>query len=117
MIAALFIISGLNMALSFSMTTGWFQSMGMPMPQVLVAIVIFVKVVGGLVYAMGKKYSKEAGYALMAFTVVATVIGHFKPFDLVQILKNIAIFGGLLATTPCFCKGECAMCKVKGEDK
>lgn len=111
MIAALFIISGANMALNFGSVAGWFGSMGLPMPQVLLVIVIAVKVVGGIVYALGKQYAKEAGYALVAFTVVATVLGHMNPFDMTAVLKNIAIIGGLLATLPCVCNGTCAMCK------
>jgi putative oxidoreductase len=114
LIALLFIVSGISMAMNFQGTAGWFTSMNMPMPQVLLAIVILVKVGGGVVYAVGKKYAKEAGYALIAFTVVATLVGHTSPLDqnnVMQILKNVAIIGGLLATLPCVCGGVCPMCK------
>jgi putative oxidoreductase len=114
LIALLFIVSGLSMAMNFQATVGWFASMNMPMPQVLLAIVLLVKIGGGVVYAMGKRYAKEAGYALIIFTVVATLVGHTSPLDqnnIIQILKNIAIIGGLLATLPCVCGGVCPMCK------
>jgi putative oxidoreductase len=115
LIALLFIVSGLNMAWNFQATVDLFTSMNMPMPQVLLAIVLLVKIGGGIVYAMGgKRYAKEAGYALIAFTVVATLVGHTSPLDqnnVIQILKNVAIIGGLLATLPCVCGGVCPMCK------
>lgn len=114
MIAALFIISGLSMLANYSATVGWMSAAGVPMVSVLLPIALLIKIVGGVVYAMGKKYSKEAGYALVLFTVVATVIGHTNPLDqnnIIQILKNLAIIGGLLATTPCICGGTCPMCK------
>jgi putative oxidoreductase len=81
LIASLFIISGLGMAMNFGATSGWFASMGVPMASLATVLVLLIKVPGAIVYALGKKYSNYAGYAFIVFTVIATFMVYMNWVD------------------------------------
>ncbi len=103
LISLLFIVSGYGMLMNFGSTAGYFGSLGLPMASLVLTVVLIIKIGGGILFAMGKKYWVEAGYALIAFTVGATIIGHndlANQINIVMGLKNIAIIGGILACLP-----------------
>lgn len=97
-LSLLFIVSGFGILTNFAGTVGFYTSLGLPMASVLAAIVLVVKIGGGLAVASGW-HAREGALALAVFTILATVIGHSNisdPMQLTQALKNIAIVGGLL---------------------
>lgn len=96
----LFLASGLSMLFiqGPSNVAGYFENSGLPMAGVLVWLVIVLKVVAGSAIILGKRVGLAAG-ALIAFTLLATLIAHMDfsdPMQMTQALKNLAIVGGLL---------------------
>ncbi len=99
--------------LNFEQTASFVGSLGVPAPALATLIVILIEVPVALMFAWGKK-TRESGYTLVGFTVLATLLVHRDYFgnDMVNVLKNIAIIGGILSTVSCTC-GTCAPCNKK----
>lgn len=103
LIALMFVPAGLQKIGGFAGTVGYAASVGMPMPQVGVAVALVVEIVGGLALLLGW-CTRWAALALAFFTLVASFFFHAYwslPADaaMVQQLmfwKNIAVTGGLL---------------------
>ncbi len=98
LVGLLFVVGGLSMLMDPASTAGYFTLVGVPMAGILVWVVIAVKVLGGAAIIIGKRVGIAAG-ALIVFTILATLIGHSdlsKPTEITQILKNLAIIGGLI---------------------
>ncbi len=127
LIALVFVLAGFSkLKLLMSSSADLYSSMPVPesVQMIVALLVIFIEIPLAIAYAVGFKYVK-AGWALIGFTVLATVLVHVKiytdlPMESVQgkflqmnmILKNIAIVGGILATIGCYC-GKCLTCSVK----
>lgn len=102
-LAALFLPAGLNKLMAVEGTTGYFTSLGLPAVAVLVWVVIFIEVLGGLALILGYQ-TRAVAIGLAIFTVLASITGHAfwaAPADaafIAQLLffKNIAVTGGLL---------------------
>lgn len=124
LIALLFVVAGVQKAMSFTGMSGFvgslpgFSDISSPMvAMIATAIVIIIEVPLALAFAWGYRLC-TTGMILIGFTVLATALVHNHwPMDMVMILKNIAIIGGILgATTMCGCGKcpmgkECKMCK------
>lgn len=103
LIALMFVPAGLQKIGGFAGTVGYAASVGMPLPQVGVAVALVVEIVGGLALLLGW-CTRWAALALAFFTLVASFFFHAYwslPADaaMVQQLmfwKNMAVVGGLL---------------------
>lgn len=103
LIALLFVPAGLQKISGFAGTVGYAASVGMPMPQVAVAVGLVIEIVGGLAILLGWQ-TRWAALILGFFTLVASFFFHnfwAVPADaamMQQLLfwKNIAVVGGLL---------------------
>jgi uncharacterized membrane protein YphA (DoxX/SURF4 family) len=107
----LFVLAGIQKALNFSMVSdnaiAPVLKTGSLSP-VVTAVVIFIEIVVASVYIFGKKYKDYAGYAIITFTVLATIFYHIPEIrgdnisaiigTSINTLKNLAIVGGLIAT-------------------
>jgi putative oxidoreductase len=77
---------------------------GLPFPFALAALGAVVEFFGGLAIILGA-WTRLAALALVAFTIVATLIAHrywampeeAQRMQQIQFMKNLAIIGGLLA--------------------
>ncbi|MFD0666362.1 DoxX family protein [Ramlibacter sp. MAHUQ-53] len=104
LLAALFVPAGYGKIGGFEGTAGYIASVGLPMPQLGVAIAIIVELGLGLLLLAGYR-TRLVALVLAAFTVVAGVFFHnywAMPADKVMIqqimfFKNLGIAGGLLA--------------------
>lgn len=104
LVGVLFLASGINKILGFGYVAGWMNSLGIPAAGLLLAGAILLEIVGGLALVTGFQ-AKTAALALALFTVPVTLIFHgFWHADAAEFqnqlnhfLKNVAIFGGLLA--------------------
>lgn len=104
LVGVLFLASGINKLLAFGYVAGWMNSMGIPAAGLLLAGTILLEVGGGLALVTGLR-AQYAALALALFTVPVTLIFHgFWHADAADVqnqlnhfLKNVAIFGGLLA--------------------
>lgn len=101
LLVVLFLISGAGMASAPGGVAGYFGSLGIPAPGLVVWLVVALKIVAGIaiIVGLGTRY---AAWAMAAFTVAAAVIGHNNfadQQDLTQFLKDLAIAGGFLLLT------------------
>ncbi len=98
LLSIMFIISGWGKLMAPAGTAGYFASVGLPLPQVTVWVVIAIELLGGLAILLGFK-TRYVAYLLAAFTFAAAFIGHYNPADQMQMImfmKNLAITGGFL---------------------
>ena len=105
LIALLFVVAGYQKLTGFAGTSGYVGSLvgvssGM-LAMILTALVIVIEIPVALAYAWGYRVCITGGI-LVAFTIVTTVLAH-RDFsvgmNMIMALKNIAIIGGILATT------------------
>jgi putative oxidoreductase len=108
LMAAIFVLSGVRKALAFAGTAGYFAKLGLPMPEVVTALVILIEVGGGLMLIAGWQL-KPVALAMAVFTLATAFLGHAfwaaspEQFgaQLNNFMKNVAMVGGfvLLAGT------------------
>jgi putative oxidoreductase len=103
-LAAIFIHSGFGKLAGPEGAAGYIASKGLPAPMLLAILAGLVELGGGLLLAVGLG-TRWAALGLALFLVPTTLLFH-NPLGLaaaqaqmqqVQLFKNIAIFGGLLA--------------------
>ncbi len=72
-------------------------------------LVIVLKIGGGVLLAVGVQTRAAAG-ALALFTIAATLLYHTNwngeggQMQMIEVLKNLAILGGLMLYSGCWCK-------------
>jgi putative oxidoreductase len=106
LMALIFLMSGFNKLVAFGTMSGFLGSLGWPAPALWLALAVIIEIVGGLALLLGWK-ARWGAAALIVFTLAATIFVHgallskaadaqAKQDQMVNILKNIAIIGGLL---------------------
>ncbi len=103
LLAFLFVVSGFGKITGFAGTAAYMASKGMPMPEVLLVGAIAVEFAGGLMLAAGWK-ARWAAAAIAAFLIPTTLIfhnpaglaGQEAQNQLIQLMKNLSILGGML---------------------
>lgn len=99
LLAVIFVISGFGKLTDIAGTTGFFGSLGLPVPTLTAVAAGLVELLGGLAVLIGYK-TRIAAIVLAAFTLAASFIAHLNFADQMQLLmflKNLAIVGGFLA--------------------
>lgn len=104
LLAWLFVPAGFGKIAGFSGAVGYATSVGLPLPEVGVAVGLLIELVGGLMLLVGFMV-RPAAVLLALFTLVASFFFHAYwslPADqamMQQLMfnKNLAISGGLLA--------------------
>lgn len=97
LLAAIFILAGLQKLGGYAGTAGYMEAMGVP--AALLPLVIALELLGGLALIVGCQ-TRTAALALAGFTLVAGFIFHSDFANRMQsilFMKNVAITGGLLA--------------------
>jgi putative oxidoreductase len=106
LLSIIFILSGFMKIAGFAATSGFLASLGWPAPGLWVTLAILFELFGGLALLLGFKV-RLASLALIVFTLAATLFVHGallgkaadaaeKQNQMVNILKNFAIIGGLI---------------------
>jgi len=98
LMSQIFIVSGFGKLMGFSGTEGYFSSLGIPMPGLVVPLVILIELGGGLALLLGFK-TRWVAAVLAAFTIGSALVAHTHFADQMQMIhfmKNLAIAGGLL---------------------
>ena len=104
LLALLFVPAGFGKIAGFSGAVGYATSVGLPLPEVGVAVGLLIELVGGMMLMVGFM-TRPAAVLLAFFTLVASFFFHAYwslPADqamMQQLMfnKNLAISGGLLA--------------------
>jgi putative oxidoreductase len=103
LIAAIFVSSGIQKLTSFDQTLGYMQANGITfLPGVMLVVAAAVEILGGLMLATGLM-TRVAAAVLFLFLIPTTLIFHNfwaltgmeRQTELVNLLKNLAIMGGL----------------------
>ena len=98
LIAAIFLISGVMKLAAPAGTIGYIQSVGLPLPELGLAIAVVVEIGGGLALILGYR-TRAVAAALALFTLATALLFHVNLADqnqLIHFFKNLAITGGLL---------------------
>ena len=103
LVVSLFLPAGIAKITGFEGMVGYFTSLGISAPSVVVVISIVIEVLGGLALLFGFQ-TRIVAIVLAIFTLAASITGHAYwavPADqamVTQLLffKNIAVIGGLL---------------------
>ena len=103
MLAAMFVLFGFSKIGGFAGTAGYVASKGIPLPEVVTALVIALELGGGILLAIGFK-ARWMALALAVFCVIAAAIFHAfwtlpadkQMGDMINFWKNITIAGGML---------------------
>lgn len=96
LLAAIFLMAGINKISGFAGTQGYMESMGVP--GMLLPLVIVLEVVGAIAIIIGWQ-TRWIAYALAGFTIVAGILFHMdfsQQMQMIMFMKNLAIAGGLL---------------------
>lgn len=99
LLAALFILAGINKLTAMEGTVGYIASVGLPLPEVVYFGTVALEIIGGLMLAAGLKTRAVAG-ALGIFTLLTAFIFHndfSQQVEMTMFLKNLAIAGGMFA--------------------
>ena len=104
LLAIVFIPAGFGKIAGFAGTVGYATAMGLPLPQVGVAIALVIELFGGIALLIGYR-TRIAAIALAVFVLVASFFFHAywavpaeqQMVQQLMFFKNIAITGGLLA--------------------
>ena len=98
LLAAIFIISGFGKLMAPAGTIGYIQSVGLPFASIAFAVAVAVELGGGLLLVAGVQ-TRVVAAILALFSVVTAFAFHGAVGDqnqMIHLLKNIAMAGGLL---------------------
>lgn len=98
LLAALFLISGIQKLFVPAMIQGYIASTGLPLPSLVYVLTVVIEIGAGALLLVGFRTRLMAG-VLAAFTVAAALIFHRElgdPNQFAHFMKNLAIAGGLL---------------------
>ncbi len=94
-VAVIFLASAFGKITNFDGTVQFMESHGMSFANGLCVAAILVEALGAVALILGYK-TRWGAAALAAFLVAATWVFHTAPDQRIQLLKNLAILGGLL---------------------
>ena len=95
LLALIFLASAFGKITNFEGTTQYMAAHGMPLVTFFCIGAILLEGLGGLSLALGF-YARLGAVGLAVFLVPATLIFHHAPDQRIELLKNLAILGGLL---------------------
>ena len=97
-ICAIFIFSGIHKILDPAGTKQFMSTFGMPLVGIFFIGAVIFEIGGGLSLLLGFK-ARWGAWALIIFLIPTTLIFHTnfsEQMQLIQLMKNLAILGGLL---------------------
>lgn len=95
LLALAFLAAAFGKIVNFDATVKTMIVYGVPFPTFLCALALLIEALGGLSLALGF-YSRWGAALLAAFLIPVTMVFHLTPDQRIQLIKNLAIIGGLL---------------------
>jgi putative oxidoreductase len=103
LMAALFLVAGFRKLADWQGAIAYFNKLGVPMPELTLALVLVVEIIGGIVLISGWRTARVST-ALAIYTIATAFVAHrFWAADPAQFagqlnnfLKNLAIAGGFI---------------------
>src|SRR5690606_28156128 len=99
LLGLMFVMAGLQKFGGIEGTAGYIASVGLPASTLLAWLAATFELLAGLALIAGFQ-TRHAAYALAAFCVFTGLVFHFAPDDpmqMVMLLKNLSVAGGMLA--------------------
>jgi putative oxidoreductase len=99
LLSAIFLFSGLKKVAAFTATQGYMAQHGMRMTGLFLVLAILFEIGGALSVLLGY-YPRLGALALLLFLLPTTLVFHRavgNPGQAIQLAKNLAIMGGLVA--------------------
>lgn len=93
LLAYIFLVAGWGKITGYAATVGYMESMGVP--GAMLPLTILVEFGGGLALLFGFQ-ARFAAFGLAVFSIIAALIFHGGAEDSINLMKNLAISGGLL---------------------
>lgn len=112
LIAAVFVVAGVQKLMGFDGFAGMVGTLGLPLPTIVAILVILIEIPVALMFAFGYKV-RETGYILIGFVALTILLVHNDMAQLGAALKNLSIVGGIMLAMKC---ALCGTCEVKGRD-
>lgn len=112
LLALVFLYAGYHKLIDISGTAGYIASVGLPYAKMLAWVAGLVELIAGVLLVVGY-FKRYAAYALIIFSIISTYFFHLKAAmagdatQTIEVLKNLAIIGGLFLVSGC---GECGSC-------
>ena len=108
LIAAIFAWFGYLKLVGFHGSVGYFTKLGFPLPEVSAVLAIAFELGGGILLILGLK-TRWVAWALVVYTVVATLVAHRywsaapeQAFNqMSHFFKNVSLIGGLVMLAAC----------------
>jgi len=94
-VAIIFLASAFGKITNFDGTLQFMETHGIPAASALCVAAIAIEALGAIALILGYK-TRWGAAALAGFIVAATWVFHTAPDQRIQLLKNLAILGGLL---------------------
>ncbi len=94
-VAIIFLASAFGKITNFDGTLQFMDSHGLPAVNLLCIVAILIEALGAIALILGYK-TRWGAAGLAVFLVAATWVFHTAPDQRIQLLKNLAILGGLL---------------------
>lgn len=95
LLAVIFLASAFGKITNFEASTRYMEAHGMPLTPLLCASAIALEALGAITLILGYM-TRWGAAALVGFLVAVTWIFHSAPEQRIQMLKDLAIMGGLL---------------------
>ncbi len=95
-LSIIFLASAFGKITNFDGTLQYMDAHGIPLATVACVVCIAVESLGAVALILGYK-TRWGAAALAVFIVSATAVFHTAPDQRIQLLKNLAILGGLLS--------------------
>ncbi len=103
LMALIFLMSGFGKVANFAYMANYARTAGLPFPEFSIAAAIVIELIGGLALLIGFQ-TRWSALVLAIFLVPATIVFHAArmgdpgqaQIQMVEVLKNFAIVGGLL---------------------
>ncbi|KPH01870.1 LysR family transcriptional regulator [Pseudomonas sp. RIT-PI-q] len=98
LLSVIFILSGFSKLAAPAMMIGYIGSVGLPFPQLALALAVVVEIAGGLALILGFR-ARAVASVLALFSVFTALAFHSALADqnqFIHFFKNIAMAGGLL---------------------
>lgn len=93
LLAYIFLVAGWGKITGYAATVGYMESMGVP--GAMLPLTILVEFGGGLALLFGFQ-ARFAAFGLAVFSIITALIFHGGAEDSINLMKNLAISGGLL---------------------
>lgn len=95
LLAIIFLASAFGKVTEFEKTVVFMEAHGVPLAALLCVAAAAVEAAGGIALVLGYQ-TRLAAAALAVFVTAATIVFHLAPDQRIDLLKNLAIIGGLL---------------------